>query len=409
MSTLHRLTGAAYGFHFADQIALVSVPLVAALAFGASAEIIGVLVAGQSMAHLLGSIPFGVLVDRVQQRKLTIASALVSLIGFLGAGSGILTGSVILFGTSVTIAGFGVVLFVLAALSILPKAVPVQALAKANAAIEIPRAACSFAVPLAVGLFIAEIPAVWIFAAACLGSLAALAFTLSLPDFPIVPTSRDRLLSQILEGASCVLRHKLLLPISFCAIFWNLGFAALLVVLVPVIQEIYHFDPGAFGIALSAFGLAAVAGSWVAGRFAHQIAPSVILLFGPGSSVLAAIGLLLPGYFGGQVMLYASFFLLGFGPSMWLVAQNSVRQLVTPPAMLGRVNAVIQTAIYGIRPLGALAGGLVVGAAGPQSGLALVIIAYATSFVVPLFSELRKVATYDSLAPIGYDGSSKQT
>ena len=41
MSVTHRLAGAAYGTYLGDQIALVSVPLVAALAFDASAELIG--------------------------------------------------------------------------------------------------------------------------------------------------------------------------------------------------------------------------------------------------------------------------------------------------------------------------------------------------------------------------------
>ena len=43
---------------------------------------------------------------------------------------------------------------------------------------------------------------------------------------------------QFLEGGRYVLSHKLLIAISFCAIFWNLAFAALLVVLVPAIREI---------------------------------------------------------------------------------------------------------------------------------------------------------------------------
>lgn len=96
---------------------------------------------------------------------------------------------------------------------------------------------------------------------------------------------------------------------------------------------------------------------------------------------------------------YACVFLLGFGPSMWLVTQNSVRQLVTPSERLGRVNAVIQTAIYGIRPLGALAGGLVAGSFGPQTGLVLVVLAYAASFLAALFSDLRSVHSYSELSP----------
>ncbi len=395
MSTVRRLTGAAYGIHLADQIALVAVPLVAALAFDASAEVIGILVACQSMAHLLGSIPFGILVDSAQQRSLAIAATLVSIVGSFGAAASVLAGNVVAFGATITIAGFGAVLFVLTALSILPKTVPANRLANANAAIEIPRAACSFAVPLAVGLVVADIPATWVFAVAGLGAFAALAFALSLPRFEVSVRQREPVIPQIIEGGAYVLRHTLLLPISLCAIFWNFAFAALLVVLVPTIQDVYRFDPGTFGIALSAFGLAAICGSWLAGRFAQQVAPSVILLFGPGSSALAAAGLLVVG--SDEILLYVCFFFLGFGPSMWLIAQNSVRQLVTPGTMLGRVNAVIQTAIYGIRPLGALIGGVVVGASDAKTGLLVVVLAFGASFLVSVFSGLRSVMSYDGL------------
>lgn len=397
MSTIYRLTGAAYGMHFADQIALVSVPLVAVLAFGASPEVIGVLVACQSAAHLIGSMPFGVLIDRKQLRSLAITSALTSVAGFGGAVASIMSGTVFWFGVAITLAGFGVVLFGLTALSIVPRAVSPLHLARANASIEIPRAISSFDVPLAVGLAIDKAPASFIFAVACTASAVAVVASVSLPKFDVVQKPAKRALPQIVEGARYVVRHRLLLPISLCAVFWNLAFAALLVIMVPAIKEIYRLDPGTFGICLAAFGLAAILGSWLSGRFSNRISPSVILLFGPGSSVLAACGLLAiqPGT--QKFWLYAAFFLLGFGPSMWLVVQNSVRQLVTPPAMLGRVNAVIQTAIYGIRPLGALLGGLVAGSAGPQAGLVFVAIAYLASFAVSVFSGLRSVTSFGSL------------
>lgn len=401
MSTLRRLTGAACGIHFADQVALVSVPLVAALAFDASPDLIGLLVACQSSAHLIGSIPFGIFVDQGRLRTLAILSALVSLIGFGAAAASTLLGVVPLFGASIALVGFGAVLFGLTALSILPRAVGPAALVGANAAIEAPRALCSFVVPLIVGLIVSDVPAWTIFAAAALGSTVALAFSASLPRFDVAPRATVPVLSRIVEGGRYVVGHRLLLPIALCAVFWNLAFAALLVVLVPVIRKVYRFDPGAFGIALSASGLAAIFGFWLAGRLAHRIAPSVVLLFGPGSSVVAAGGLILLGPGSSEVWLYACFFLLGFGPSMWFVAQNSVRQLVSPTAMLGRVNAVIQTAIYGVRPLGALIGGAVAGRVGPEAGLVLVLGAYAASFAVALLSDLRSVGSYRSLGAAG--------
>ena len=49
MKTVRQLTRAAYGVHLADQIALVSVPLIAALVFDVPTEIIGFLIACQSV------------------------------------------------------------------------------------------------------------------------------------------------------------------------------------------------------------------------------------------------------------------------------------------------------------------------------------------------------------------------
>lgn len=55
----------------------------------------------------------------------------------------------------------------------------------------------------------------------------------------------------------------------------------------------------------------------------------------------------------------SSFFLLGAGPILWSVASTTLRQAITPPAMLGRVCAINGTATYGARPLGALVGAVV--------------------------------------------------
>lgn len=397
MTVVGRLTLSAYGMHIADQVALVAVPLVAALVFEASPETIGLLVACQAMAHLVASIPAGVIVDRLPLRQVTIASALLSLFGFAGVAISIALAELAFFAAAVLLAGCGIVLFVLAALSIMPAVVESNALAPANARIEIPRAVASFAVPLAVGVLLDDENAKLVFLFATLCALGAFLVTLRLPVLPRAAGKREPLLSGILEGGALVLRHPLLRPIAACAIAWNLAFAALLAVMVPLIIDYYRADAGIFGIALSAFGGAAIAGSWLSGRFSRRISPNVILLFGPGSSVVAILALLAIPAKGPAEAIYACFFLLGFGPAMWLIAQNSIRQLVTPAQMLGRVNAVIQTAIYGMRPLGALLGGVIVGAAGPRAGVTFVALAFGLSLAAALFSQLRAVRSYAEL------------
>ena len=61
-----------------------------------------------------------------------------------------------------------------------------------------------------------------------------------------------------------------------------------------------------------------------------------------------------------------SFFLLGVGPILWVISTTTLRQSVTPRALLGRVSA-INSLAYGARPIGAVAGALVGGAWGAKT------------------------------------------
>lgn len=397
MSVVSRLSGAAFGTHIADQTALVGAPLIAAVAFDAAPEVIGILVACQSAAHLLGSIPMGMLVDRGQLRRLAIASALISWIGFGVATASVVLGLLSLFGTAIAFAGFGTVLFGLTSLSIVPCVTTAETLAQANAALELPRAASSFVVPLFIGLLFATLPTWGVLVIAMTGSVLAYVHAYQLPTFDVVPKKKEPIRSQIRAGGAFLLRHPLLRSIALCSLFWNLAFAALLVVLVPAIRDMWMFAPGAFGVALAAFGLGAVLGSWMSVRVSNLVAPSAILLFGPASSVLAIGALLLLNPTSSELWLYTCLVLLGFGPFMWLIAQNSVRQIVSPSDMLGRVNAVIQTTIYGVRPLGALLGGSVAGAYGPQVGLTLAVALFFLSFCAAALSGLRRIRSYAAL------------
>jgi len=398
MTTVRQLTRAAYGIHIADQIALVSVPLVAGLIFDAPAEIIGLLVACQSMAHLLGSIPFGILVDTYQQRTLAIGSTLLSLIGLSGAAVAVVFESLLGFGLSVVLSGFGIVLFMLTTLSIIPKAVASKDLGTANAGIELPRALASFAVPLSIGIAVSYVSAGWLFPLAAVSAAVACIFAMRLPSFKIIPNAAsESVFRRIIEGGRYVVDHNLLRAILLCAIFWNFAFSALLVTMVPLIRDVYLMGAGTFGIALAAFGAGAIIGSWISRTYGARIPPNFMLLFGPGISILAPTILYLAPAQVYLPLICAAFFIIGFGPSMWLIAQNSVRQSVSPSHMLGRVNAVIQTAIYGVRPLAALITGAFVGAASPQAGLVLVLAAFALSFVAAAFSSLRHVKSYESI------------
>ncbi len=398
MTIVRTLTGAACGMHMADQIALVAVPIVAALIFDAPPEVIGLLVACQSVAFLVGSMPLGLLVDTYRLDRLAIAAALVAFCGFSIASIAIALKVVPLFGAAIVVSGFGIVLFALTVLSIISQSVAPQHLSRANASIELPRAVASFAAPLGIGVLVPAVSGEWLFPAAAAGAVVGLAFALRLPsvDRPSIHHAEGPI-QRITEGGRFVVGHGLLRAILVCSIFWNAAFSALLVTMVPVIRDIYRMEANVLGIAMACFGLGAITGSCISRQHGSRIAPNVILLFGPGISVVAATILTLAPATDALPFLCGTFFLIGLGPSMWLIAQNSVRQLVSPKPMLGRVSAVIQTAIYGIRPLAAIMAGLLVGATSPQAGLALVSGAFALSFLAAAFSGLRHVRRYSDL------------
>ncbi len=408
MLKLKPLIIAAYGMHMADQIAVVAVPLIAALVFDASPEIIGILVACQALAHLLGSIPSGVLVDRLLGKEIVCAAAAISAVGFLAATISVLNLNLIGFAIATVVAGLGIVLFVIASLSIIPLVVTKDLITKANSKIEMARAIPMSIAPLLVGWLAGDDLTESILFGAVLFSLMALIAAFRIPAFSATRAKRSSVMTSVVSGGRFVLGQKFLRPIAACAIFWNFAFSALLAVLAPFLLGYHNADPGDFGVALSIFGIGMIVGAFAVERLSDVIRPNIILIFGPVSSLIAlSLLVILPA--GGPVtVIYAAFFLLGFGPMMWMVVQNSVRQLVTPKDVLGRVNAVIQTAIYGVRPLGAIAGGFVAGATSPYTAVIFVAVLFGCSALVAVISPLRSLLAYSDLQVNGVTGTEQE-
>ncbi len=136
-----------------------------------------------------------------------------------------------------------------------------------------------------------------------------------------------------------------------------------------------------------------IAGALAAPALLARLQPRVLLVFGPIVSALAALALLAAPAGGGVGLAAGAFALIGFGPMLWLVMQLTVRQIVTPPHLMGRVTATIQVAIYGVRPLGALAGGLTAQALGLEAAMALVALAFAASAFACLASPLSRLVS----------------
>ena len=402
MSPLPRLLAVGGAAHFADQLATAALPLTAVIVLGASPGAVGTLVAMQGLAWLLVSLPAGVLVDRIPKGLLIGLSQGAAALAFLAAAVAAAAGS----GPALALACFagagGAVILVLAALALVPALVRPTALAAANARLELARAVATLLAPVAAGVLAEKFTPALGFAAAAVASAGAALVAFGIETPAPQAQARPPLLPAIREGARFAVRHELLRGIALCAVFWNFAFFALLAVAVPYCLQRIGLDAKATGFAQGGYGLGLLLGAASAAWIARRFEPRAILIAGPALSTLAPVFLWLAARGGGWPAAAAAFFLVGFGPMLWLICQTSIRQLVTPPALIGRVAATIQVAIYGVRPLGAFAGGLTGSLLGLDAALGLVLAAFALSLAVPLASALGRLrAMPPAAAPAG--------
>lgn len=354
---------------FADRLALDTITLAATQA-GASPRLVGLLVAAQSAAWLLVSLPAGVFADRVAPRGLIRIGGALMIAGAL-AGAALLafgeTGW--LLAGSTFVAAMGPVVIALSIFVLMPRIVEVAALPRANGRLELGRACLSLAAPLIAGWAVARGQGWFGLSLCALAGMLVLAAATKLPGERPAAQPRQPLYRAIAEGGLFVARHPYLRPIALCAIGWNMAFFAFTAMVAPYAARILLLAPETIGLASSVYGAGLIAGALSGAALIARLPTGLLLVFGPASSLIGAGLLALAPVALGWPALALAFFLFGFGPILWFITQTSLRQAVTPQALLGRVSATLTTAMYGMRPVGALAGGL----AGEWLGLATAI------------------------------------
>ena len=229
---------------FADKLALDTITL-AATQGGASPRLVGLLVAAQSAAWLLVSLPAGVFADRVAPRSLILLGAALMIAGSL-AGAGLLaageTGA--LLAVSTFVAAAGPVVIALSIFVLLPRMVEIAALPRANGRLELGRACFSLAAPLIAGWAVARGAGALGLLLCALAGLVVLAAASRLPGERPAAQPRQPLHRAIAEGGAFVARHPYLRPIALCAIGWNLAFFAFMAVFAPYAARVLLLTPG---------------------------------------------------------------------------------------------------------------------------------------------------------------------
>ena len=392
-AAFNRLAWSNLAAQSAEQVGLAAAPIVAVLALGAGAGATGLLQTAQTLPFLLLSIPAGVLADRMSRRHLMAAAEAVralSLVVVLTlAGLGLLTWPLL------ALLGFagacGTVAYSVAAPALVPALVPRAALAAANGRIELARTIAFAAGPALAGALVGWTGAAPAFAVAAALSLCAVFLLAGLrePARPRLPPRHP--LEDLREGAAFVLRHKLLRPVFATQLVFNTAFFILQAVYVPYAVDRLGLSAAAVGVTLAIYGIGMVAGALLAARVMRALPFGTVIAIGPISGLVAALAMVLTIWVPIAALAGLSFFLMGIGPILWVISTTTLRQLVTPPALLGRVSAINATA-YGARPLGAAIGALVGGIYGAETCLVVAAIFFLIQAMVILLSPVPSLA-----------------
>ena len=137
---------------------------------------------------------------------------------------------------------------------------------------------------------------------------------------------------------------------------------AILAILVLFALHVLHLSTYGYGLLLGAAGVGSLAGNLLAPRISSQLGARRCLIASILASGAAYLGIYLvsePVIVG--VLLAAN----GFGIALWNVVTVSLRQVVVPSELAGRVNSVYRMLAWGGLSLGSLAGGFI----GREAGL----------------------------------------
>jgi predicted MFS family arabinose efflux permease len=396
---LNRLVASNLAAQSAEQLSLAAVPIVAVLALGAGAGEIGVLATAQTLPFLLLSIPFGLWADRSSRRRLMVGAELLRGLSLLGLLAAVLAGQVSM--AVLALLGFvgavGTVGYSVAAPALLPALVPPAGLARANSRLELARSAAFAAGPALAGALVAWAGAPAAFVLAALLSAAAVALLLRLHEPPRTPAAPRHPLLELRDGALLVWQHALLRPILLTAAAWNIAWFVLQAAYVPYAMRALGLSAAGVGFTLAAYGSGMVAGALLAPRIVARLSFGHAILLGPLVSVAAMATMVATLAWPQGLLAAASLLLFGVGPIVWTITSTTLRQTVTPGAMLGRLSAMFLTVNMGARPLGAALGGFVGATLGEAACLWLALAGFVLQAAVIMGSQVRMLRRLPAL------------
>ncbi len=391
---------------FGSAITTLALPLTAVVILRATPDQMGLLRVAFSLPALL-SLFFGVWVDRMWRRPLLILAD---------------TGRLLLLGSIPLIAWLGLLrieylyiigllvgvltlLFDLSITSFLPSLVTREQLVDGNSKTQQSDALISIVGPGAAGMLIGLFTAPMAIVVDALSYLASVISLLlirapeeELKERPI----RRSVWREIGEGIRALWASPILRDMTILSGLGALSLSIQQTIFVLFAIRELKLTAFQLGLVFSASSIAGLLGTLLVSRAVQRIGPGLTILLGQS---LTALGAMLIALAGGSLSLILALLIGGqalfsLGAPFYSIPQLSLRQVMTPAHLLGRVNASRRFLVFGIIPLGALIGALL----GDRLGLRATLLVGGMGMVLALFwvffSSIRHVREFPKMSAV---------
>lgn len=374
----------------------VALPLVAVVALNASTFEVGLLTAATTLAFAIVALPAGAIVDGHSKRSIMIICDVLRLVILgsvpLAAAMDVLTiGQLYLVALA---AGVCTVFFDVSYQSYLPSLIRTEDLMAANGKLGTTQSFAQLAGPSMGGGLVALVGAAMAIVVDALSYAVSLLAILGIrkrEEPPPAPPADEPLRRRITEGLRFVFANPILRRVVACTGTGNLfsGMTAALA-MVFLVRDL-RVSPAMTGLILAGSAIGGMVGGAFAGKLAQKIGTAriiwVSMLVFSAPQVIAAAA-----WQGWGVLLFPlGWGIAGFAFMVYNIAQVSYRQAVTPPELMGRMNAAVRWIVWGTMPLGSLLGGALGTLIGVRPALMVAFVgAWAAGWFV-FFSPLRRM------------------
>ena len=378
---------------FGSGVSTLALPLTAVLWLNASAMEMGVLRALATTPVLLFALLAGVWVDRLPRRPILVIGNAGRGLLLLAVPAAAAAGTLrieLLWGVAFAV-GVLTVVFDIAVTSYVPSLVGRAQLVRANSTLQASSSAARVVGPGAAGLLVQLVGAPF---AVVVDALSFFAGALWLGQLRAPEESgqleRRGVGAEIVEGVVAVWRDPILRAMVLATSIGSLGGAIQGAIFVLYATRDVGTPPETLGLVLACGSAAALAGAALAGPVSARLGAGGAMVAGQATIALGSLLVLgaTPGL-PAAIVLAAAQALMGGGLAVWSVTQLALRQAMTPPHLLGRVNATRRLVVFGVQPFGGLLGGALGEWVGLYAALAVAAVVLVLCALAMALSPLR--------------------